>query len=73
MAGGCPPATWSDLDSAQSMASVSTVAFVVGALGLVVGTGAILLDDRPSSSERALVVSPDVNAQGARLTVAGRF
>ena len=73
VAGGCPPSTWSDLDSAQSMATVSTVGFVIGAIGLVVGAGSILLDDRKSSTQRALVVSPDVNAQGARLTVAGRF
>jgi hypothetical protein len=73
VAGGCPPSTWSDLDSARSMATVSTIGFVVGAIGLVVGAGAILLDERPSSTERALVVSPDVNAQGARLTIAGRF
>ena len=72
--GDCPPATWSDLDSAHSMATVSTVGFIVGAVGVLVGAGAILLDgDEPSSSQRALVVSPDVGRESARLTIAGRF
>ena len=74
VSGGCPPSTWSDLDSAHSLASTSTVAFVVGALGLGVGIGAILLgDDRPSHGEQAFVVSPDVGPHGARVSVAGRF
>jgi hypothetical protein len=74
VSGGCPPSTWSDLDSARSLATGSTVAFVVGALGLAVGVGAVLLgDDKPSLRARAFVVSPDVGPQGARLTVAGRF
>jgi hypothetical protein len=74
VSGGCPPSTWSDLDSARSLATTSTVAFVVGALGLGVGVGAILLgDDRPRHGEQAFVVSPDVGPQGARLSVAGRF
>jgi hypothetical protein len=70
----CPPSTWSDLDSARSMATVSTVGFVVGAIGAVVGAGAILLDgDDAAPSQRAFVVSPDVDRQSARLTFAGRF
>jgi hypothetical protein len=72
--GACPPSTWSDLDSARSLATGSTVAFVVGAIGLAVGVGSVLLgDEKQSMSERALVVSPDVGPRGARLTVAGRF
>jgi hypothetical protein len=73
VAGSCPPSTWSDLDSARAMASVSTVGFVVAAVGVVVGAGALLLEDDVSSTERAFVVSPAVSGQGARLTVAGRF
>ena len=72
--GNCPPSTWSDLDSAHSMATVSTVGFIVAAIGVVVGAGAVLLDgDEPSAAQRAFVVSPDVNRQGARLTIAGSF
>jgi len=72
--GGCPPSSWSDLDSAHSMATVSTVGFIVGAIGVVVGAGAVLLEgDEPSAPRRGLVVSPDVNRQGARLTIAGGF
>jgi hypothetical protein len=72
-AGRCPPSTWSDLDSAHSMATLSTVGFVVGAIGLVVGAGSVLLDNKRSSAERAFVVSPDIGAHGARLKIAGRF
>jgi hypothetical protein len=72
--GTCPPSTWSDLDSAHSMATVSTVGFIAGAIGVVVGAGAVLLDgDEPSAAQGAFVVSPEVNRQGARLTIAGRF
>jgi len=72
--GSCPPSTWSDLDSAHSMATISTVGFIVGAIGVVAGAGAVLLDgDEPSATQRAFVVSPDVNRQGGRLTIAGRF
>jgi hypothetical protein len=74
LGGSCPPSTWSDLDSARAMATVSTVSFVVGAVGIVVGAGALLLGgDEPSVTQRAFVVSPDVTPQGARLTVAGSF
>lgn len=83
VAGRCPPSTWRDLDSAHAMATVSTVGFVVGAIGVVVGAGTLLLDgDETSSTERrararagdrAFVVMPDVTPQSARLTVAGRF
>lgn len=70
----CPPSTWSDLDSARSMATVSTVGFVVGAIGAVVGAGAILLDGEDAGpSERAFTLVPDVDRQSARLTFAGRF
>jgi len=71
--GGCPPSTWSDLDSARSLATGSTVAFVVGAIGLVVGVGAVLVGSAPRPTQRALLVSPDVGPQGARLSVSGRF
>lgn len=70
--GQCPPSTWNDLDSARQMAAVSTVGFVVGALGLAVAGGALLLD-KPAPSTRAWVVSPAVGPRGANLNVAGRF
>lgn len=74
VAGSCPRSTWNDLDSAHAMATVSTVGFVVGAVGVVAAAGAILLDgDEPRSTQRAFVVSPDVTRQGARLTIAGSF
>jgi len=74
VAGSCPRSTWSDLDSAHAMATVSTVGFVIGAVGVVVGAGAVLLDgDEQSATERAFVVTPDVTPQSARVTIAGRF
>lgn len=72
VASSCPPSTWSDLDSARQMATVSTVGFVVGALGVAVAGGALLLD-RPAPSNRAWLISPDVGPHGAHVTVAGRF
>jgi len=71
--GNCPRSTWSDLDSARSMATASTVGFVVGAIGLIAGAGALLLDDEPRPSQKAFTVSPIVGAQSARLTIAGSF
>jgi hypothetical protein len=68
----CPPSTWSDLDSARQMATVSTVGFVVGALGFAVAGGALLLD-KPAPASRAWLVSPEVSTHGAHVTVAGRF
>jgi hypothetical protein len=71
--GSCPPSTWSDLDSAHSMATASTVGFTVGALGLVVAVGAILLDRPASPARRAFNVSPTIGARSANLTIGGSF
>lgn len=68
----CPPSTWSDLDSARQMATVSTVGFVAGLLGVAVAGGALLLD-KPAPTTRAWNVSPEVGPHGAHVTVAGRF
>ena len=62
----------SAMDSARSLATLSTVAFVGGALGL--GAGAIVYFTAPSSkagSGRAVGVGPA--SQGAGLSFAGRF
>ncbi|HVY29483.1 MAG TPA: hypothetical protein VHB79_23150 [Polyangiaceae bacterium] len=72
VASSCPPSTWSDLDSARQLATISTVGFAAGALGLGVAAGALLLD-KPSPSHRAWLISPDVGPHGAHVTVAGRF
>lgn len=68
----CPPSTWSDLDSARQMATISTVGFVVGVLGVAVAGGALLLD-KPAPTSTGWQVSPEVGPRGAHVTVAGRF
>jgi hypothetical protein len=70
--GRCPPSSWSDLDDARRMATVSTVGFAVGVLGIAVAGGALLLD-KPAPRSSAWVVSPDITRRGANVTVAGRF
>jgi hypothetical protein len=42
----CDPSTAGDLDAARSTATISTVAFVAGGVGLVVGLGAVVLGGR---------------------------
>ena len=71
--GECPPSTWDDLDSAHSMAAVSTVGFVVGVVGVAVGASALLLREEPSAPKRSLRLMPDFGPRGASLSVAGRF
>lgn len=70
--GSCPPSSWSDLDSAHSMATASTVGFAVGAIGIAVAVSSILLNDAPASP-RAFRITPEVGAQSARLSVGGSF
>lgn len=68
----CPPSTWSELDKASSMATVSTIGFVVGAVGLAVGVGSLLVSGK-EPQRRALLVAPDVTPEGAHLNVEGTF
>jgi hypothetical protein len=71
--GECPPSTWDDLDSARSLATVSTVGFVVGIVGLAAGASALLLREEPKAAKRVVRVTPDLGPRGASLTVSGRF
>lgn len=51
----CPPPTYADLDRAQSMATVSTVGFVVGIAGVGVGVVGLLTQpkaDAPKDNEK---------------------
>jgi hypothetical protein len=45
----CPTSSASDLDSARSAATISTIAFVTGGVGLAVGVSALLIGDKPST------------------------
>lgn len=72
--GECPPSTFRDLDSARSFATISTVGFVVGAVGFAVGASALLLREQPRAPvARTVRVVPDVGPRGGSLTIAGRF
>jgi hypothetical protein len=42
----CPPSSASDLDIARSTATVSTIAFVAGGVGIAVGVSALLIGDK---------------------------
>jgi hypothetical protein len=39
----CPPQTWSDVDKMNRYAGISTAAFAVGAVGLAVGVGGLVI------------------------------
>jgi len=72
--GGCPPGGPADTtkNDAQTAATVSTAAFVVGGLGIA--AGAVLWFTAPSGrSQGQLQVSPSVGPQTAGLTVRGVF
>ena len=45
----CPPSTAGDLDTARSMATISTVAFAAGAVGLAAGIVALAIGDKHGS------------------------
>jgi hypothetical protein len=69
----CPPSTWSDLDKAHSMATVSTVGFVVGTLGAAVGIGAAVLGSSDAKKEHAFTVAPTFGQRSGGVSVEGRF
>jgi hypothetical protein len=71
--GECPPSTWDDLDSARSLATVSTMGFVVGVVGLAAGASALLLREEPKPVQRSVRVTPDLGPRGGSLIVSGRF
>ncbi len=51
----CPVAASDDLDSAHTLATVSTIAFATGAAGLVLGAIGLLVGDKPSSTGQSRV------------------
>lgn len=59
----CPPSSQSDLDSAGTTGTISTIGFIVGAVGLTVGVVTLLLD-KPSSANAAHVWITPVGAMG---------
>jgi hypothetical protein len=53
----CPPATYDDIDSSRTAGTISTVAFIVGAVGVGVGVAALVLSMRKSDQAAAPVAS----------------
>jgi hypothetical protein len=68
----CPPSTWRDLETAQNMASISNVGFVIGGAGWAFTVGALLID-RSHRPQQGWRVAPAVSRQGASVNVARRF
>jgi len=72
--GACPPSSWDNLDSAHSLSTVSTVGFIVGAVGIAVATGSFFIGDSPPASQSgSIALAPSVGASGGTLTFHGRF
>ena len=51
--GRCPPSSQSDIDSASATGAVSTVAFVIGGVGLAAGVVGILVRGSSTETPRA--------------------
>jgi hypothetical protein len=68
----CPPSTWRDLETAQNMASISNVGFVIGGAGWAFAVGALLFD-RSHRPQQGWRVAPEVSRQGASVNVARGF
>jgi hypothetical protein len=73
VAGECPPSTWPDLDRMDTYARISTVSFVIGALGMGCGVASLLL--RPAESTGAPSSRPTLRVapMGTGLVASGEF
>ena len=68
----CPPSTWADLDSAHSLATVSTVGFIVAGVSIGVGVGSWLFgrsSPTPASVQAHVSLAHGVSS----LNLTGRF
>jgi hypothetical protein len=65
----CPPSTWSDIDSANAMATISTVSFVAAGIGAALGVTSFLIGSPAAPAGGAAAtrrhVSPWVGAGAA--------
>jgi hypothetical protein len=69
----CPPSSFGTFDSANSMATISTVAFIAGGVCLAAGITGVLLGTRKGTSDESpkVSLSPFIGPGGAG--VSGRF
>lgn len=65
----CPPAAWSDLDSAHDLAIVSTLGFVACGVGVTLGVGALVFGQDASKSSASL----QLVARPRQVSLTGRF
>ncbi len=66
----CPPSAYSDLDKANTFATVSTIAFIAGGVGVAVGVVSLFIGGGSSSSEpkpQAARVTPWIGPGSAGL------
>jgi len=61
----CPPSTFSDLDTASTMSTISTIGFIVAGVGAGVGVTALLIGDKPAATPPPAETPP---ATGVRVT-----
>jgi hypothetical protein len=54
------------------MATLSSIGFAIGALGVTVAVGSVLFD-KPSRTQKGLSLSPSVGPQSARISLLGSF
>jgi len=67
----CPPATWDDLDAAQSFATASTIGFVLAGVGVGVGAAGFWLGSQAQGPYSASSWQVQASPSGVRL--GGRF
>ena len=70
VANRCPPATWSDLDSAHTTATIATVGFVAAGVGAALAVTGFALDRDPPPTATGATWGPwiGLGATGVRGT-----
>ena len=67
----CPPELLQERDDALPIAHVSTAAFAIGGVGLVLGTVGLILDMRSGDDPQGASIEPWIGPTSAG--IAGRF
>jgi hypothetical protein len=69
----CAPAARSDLDSANTLGTVSTISFIAGGIGAAAGVVGLLLPRKPASPRRAGSVAPWITIAPSTSGLGGTF